>query len=98
MFKLARSRPIAAAFRAATMTVTDAKLAPQESSVQSRLALQQKRNLSIHEYLSARLLKSYGVGVPKGEVARTPEEAEAVARSIGMHGLPVFDARPANRG
>ena len=37
---------------------TDATNAIQESSVQSRLAQQQKRNLSIHEYLSARLLKS----------------------------------------
>ncbi|KKK17811.1 succinyl-CoA ligase [Aspergillus rambellii] len=71
MFKLARTRPITAALRAAT-----------ESSVQTRLA-QQQRNLSIHEYLSARLLKSYGVGVPKGEVARSAEEAEAVAKSLG---------------
>ena len=66
-----------------------------------RSSLQQRRNLSIHEYLSANLLKSvwqsllpksythsnvlqYGVGVPNGEVARTPEEAEAVAKKIGM--------------
>jgi succinyl-CoA synthetase beta subunit len=46
---------------------------------------QQQRNLSIHEYLSARLLKSYGVGVPKGEVAHSAEEAEAVAKSIGIY-------------
>ncbi|GAB1199772.1 Succinate--CoA ligase [ADP-forming] subunit beta, mitochondrial [Aspergillus pseudonomiae] len=70
MFKLARSRPIAAAFRAAT-----------ESSVQSRIC-QQQRNLSIHEYLSAKLLKSYGIGMPKGEVAHSAEEAEAVAKSL----------------
>ncbi|KAE8365687.1 hypothetical protein BDV27DRAFT_144254 [Aspergillus caelatus] len=71
MFKLVRSRPIAAAFRAAT-----------ESSVQSRIC-QQQRNLSIHEHLSAKLLKSYGVGMPKGEVAYSAEEAEAVAKSLG---------------
>ncbi|PYH72551.1 succinate--CoA ligase (GDP-forming) subunit beta [Aspergillus vadensis CBS 113365] len=71
MFKLARSKPVTAALRAAT-----------ESSVQSRVA-QQQRNLSIHEYLSANLLKSYGVGMPKGEVARSAEEAEAVAKSLG---------------
>lgn len=79
--------------------------------MQSRFTAQQKRNLSIHEYLSANLLKSvsntsicldtnkkttiigsaanrrreqYGVGVPKGEVARSAEEAEAVAKSIGI--------------
>ncbi|KAL1990762.1 hypothetical protein VTN49DRAFT_6601 [Thermomyces lanuginosus] len=72
MFRLARSKPIASALRAAA-----------EPSVRGPLAAQQKRNLSIHEYLSANLLKSYGVGVPKGEVARTPEEAEAVAKRIG---------------
>ncbi|BCS30359.1 succinate--CoA ligase (GDP-forming) subunit beta [Aspergillus puulaauensis] len=71
MFKLARGRPVAAALRAAT-----------GSPMQSRLA-QQQRNLSIHEYLSANLLKSYGVGVPKGEVARSAEEAEKVAKSLG---------------
>ncbi|GAT25386.1 succinyl-CoA ligase beta-chain, mitochondrial precursor [Aspergillus luchuensis] len=46
MFKLARSKPVTTALRAAT-----------ESSVQTRVA-QQQRNLSIHEYLSANLLKS----------------------------------------
>ncbi|KAL1975719.1 hypothetical protein VTN31DRAFT_4111 [Thermomyces dupontii] len=72
MFRLARSKPLASALRAAA-----------EPSIRGPLAAQQKRNLSIHEYLSANLLKSYGVGVPKGEVARTPEEAEAVAKRIG---------------
>ncbi|KAJ0422552.1 hypothetical protein BJY00DRAFT_69798 [Aspergillus carlsbadensis] len=71
MFKLARTRPFTAALRAAT-----------ESSMRMRVA-QQQRNLSIHEYLSANLLKSYGVGIPKGEVARSAEEAEAVAKSLG---------------
>ena len=37
---------------------TDATNTIQGPSVQSRLAMQQKRNLSIHEYLSARLLKT----------------------------------------
>ncbi|RAO73776.1 uncharacterized protein BHQ10_009788 [Talaromyces amestolkiae] len=72
MFRFARSRSIATALRATV-----------EPSLQTRFAAQQKRHLSIHEYLSADLLKSYGVGVPKGHVARTPEEAEAVAKSIG---------------
>ncbi|KAL4746243.1 hypothetical protein BDW72DRAFT_185309 [Aspergillus terricola var. indicus] len=68
MFKFLRSRPVAA-LRAATGS-------------SSRIA-QQQRNLSIHEHLSANLLKSYGVGVPKGEVARSAEEAEKVAKSLG---------------
>jgi hypothetical protein len=37
---------------------TDATNTIQGPNVQSRLAMQQKRNLSIHEYLSARLLKT----------------------------------------
>jgi acyl-CoA synthetase (NDP forming) len=53
------------------------------SSIQQQ---QQRRNLSIHEYLSANLLKSYGIGVPAGEVAKTPEEAEAIAKRIGIPG------------
>ncbi|KAI1618590.1 succinyl-CoA ligase subunit beta, mitochondrial [Exophiala viscosa] len=48
----------------------------------ARTSFQQQRNLSIHEYLSARLLKEYGVGVPDGEVATTPEEALAIAKNI----------------
>jgi succinyl-CoA synthetase beta subunit len=51
--------------------------------VRSSIQQQQRRNLSIHEYLSANLLKSYGIGVPNGEVAKTPEEAEAIAKKIG---------------
>lgn len=47
-------------------------------------AIQQKRFLSIHEYLSANLLKTYGIGVPNGEVARSAAEAESIAKKIGM--------------
>ena len=48
----------------------------------SRIA-QQKRALSIHEYLSADLLRKNGVGVPYGAVATTAAEAEAIAKKIG---------------
>ncbi|GIZ37697.1 hypothetical protein CKM354_000113700 [Cercospora kikuchii] len=44
---------------------------------------QQVRNLSIHEYRSAQLLDSYGIGVPKGSVAHNAKEAEEVAQKIG---------------
>ena len=46
--------------------------------------MQQRRNLSIHEYRSAKLLESYGIGVPKGDVAHTAAEAEQVAKGIRM--------------
>lgn len=73
MFKLARSKPLATALRAATKHDTHARSS----------AIQQKRFLSIHEYLSANLLKSFGIGVPNGEVARSAAEAESIAKKIG---------------
>jgi succinyl-CoA synthetase beta subunit len=39
--------------------------------------------MKIHEYQGKELLKNYGVTVPRGIVARTPEEAEAAARALG---------------
>ena len=39
--------------------------------------------MKIHEYQGKALLKEYGVPVPRGIVARTPEEAEAAARELG---------------
>lgn len=44
-----------------------------------------KRNLSIHEYRSAALLRSYDVGVPAGEAATTPEAAFKIAKDIASH-------------
>jgi succinyl-CoA synthetase beta subunit len=39
--------------------------------------------MKIHEYQGKELLKNYGVPVPRGIVARTPEEAESAARELG---------------
>ena len=39
--------------------------------------------MKIHEYQGKEILKQYGVPVPRGIVARTPEEAEAAARELG---------------
>jgi succinyl-CoA synthetase beta subunit len=39
--------------------------------------------MKIHEYQGKEILKKYGVAVPRGIVARTPEEAEAAARELG---------------
>lgn len=48
------------------------------------------RNLSIHEYRSFGLMQQYGVQIPKGAVAHTPVEAEAVAKSLGTPTLYFF--------
>src|SRR6476659_3800689 len=39
--------------------------------------------MKIHEYQGKAILKEYGVPVPRGVVARTPEAAEAAAKELG---------------
>jgi succinyl-CoA synthetase beta subunit len=39
--------------------------------------------VNIHEYQAKELLAAQGIPVPMGEVATTPEEAEAIARRLG---------------
>ena len=39
--------------------------------------------MNIHEYQAKSLLAKYGVAVPKGGVAYTPQEAESLARDLG---------------
>ena len=39
--------------------------------------------MKIHEYQAKDILKGYGVPVPKGSVAETPEEARKVAERVG---------------
>ena len=39
--------------------------------------------MNIHEYQAKNLLAEFGVAVPKGGVAYTPKEAEAVAKDLG---------------
>jgi succinyl-CoA synthetase beta subunit len=39
--------------------------------------------MKIHEYQGKAILKEYGVPVPRGIVARTPDEAEAAAEELG---------------
>lgn len=39
--------------------------------------------MKIHEYQGKEILKTYGVPVPRGIVARTPEEAEQAAKDLG---------------
>ncbi len=39
--------------------------------------------MKIHEYQAKQILHKFGVAIPRGEVAFTPEEAKAVAQKIG---------------
>ena len=40
--------------------------------------------MKIHEYQAKEILKNYGVPVPRGRVAETPEEARKIAGEIGI--------------
>ena len=42
--------------------------------------------MNIHEYQAKQLLAKFGVAVPRGGVAYTPEEAEKVANELGGPG------------
>ncbi|MDP6951122.1 MAG: succinate--CoA ligase subunit beta, partial [Alphaproteobacteria bacterium] len=39
--------------------------------------------MNIHEYQAKALLAKYGVAVPGGKVAYTPQEAEEAAQALG---------------
>jgi len=39
--------------------------------------------VNIHEYQAKEIFRKYGIPIPPGEVASTPEEAEAIARKYG---------------
>lgn len=49
----------------------------------------QKRFLSLHEYRSASILKSYGIGVPAGSASTTPEGAEEIAKNLGTEDMVI---------
>jgi acyl-CoA synthetase (NDP forming) len=42
-----------------------------------------EKGVNIHEYQAKDVLRRYGVPIPPGEVATTPEQAEAIARKYG---------------
>ena len=42
------------------------------------------RHLSLHEHISMEIMKKYGVNVPNGDIAITPEQARDQAERFGM--------------
>ena len=39
--------------------------------------------MKIHEYQAKKILKEYGIPIPEGDIANTPEEAMEIAKKIG---------------
>ena len=54
--------------------------------------------MKLHEYQAKELLADYGVPVPRGSVARTPEEAQRVAANLGSKVVVKAQAHTGGRG
>ena len=54
--------------------------------------------MKLHEYQAKELLAGYGVPVPKGSVARTPEEAHRAAAELGGKVVVKAQAHTGGRG
>ena len=54
--------------------------------------------MKLHEYQAKELLARYGVPVPRGRVARTPDEAAAVAEELGGPVMVKAQAHTGGRG
>jgi succinyl-CoA synthetase beta subunit len=54
--------------------------------------------VNIHEYQAKDILRRYGVPIPPGEVATTPDEAEAIARRIGKPVMVKAQVHAGGRG
>ena len=39
--------------------------------------------MNLHEYQAKRIFAQYGVPIPRGDVASTPEEARVIAKELG---------------
>jgi succinyl-CoA synthetase beta subunit len=50
---------------------------------------QQKRFLSIHEYMSMDLMNKYGIPTPRSIPAKSPEEALEAAKKFGGKGMVI---------
>ncbi|KAL8279883.1 hypothetical protein RQP46_007733 [Phenoliferia psychrophenolica] len=58
-------------------------------SLAANASQQQRRNLSIHEYMSMNLLNEYGVPTPKSKSAHSAKEAFEVAKNFGADRLVI---------
>ncbi|KAF4552314.1 Succinate--CoA ligase [Elsinoe fawcettii] len=59
------------------------------SSLRTAVPRTQQRFLSVHEYRSAQLLETYGIGVPKGGVAHSASEAEQIAKTVSDNDMVI---------
>ena len=54
--------------------------------------------MNIHEYQAKDIIRGFGVPIPPGEIATTPEQAEAIARKYGTAGMVKAQVHAGGRG
>ncbi|HYV96563.1 MAG TPA: ATP-grasp domain-containing protein, partial [Gemmatimonadaceae bacterium] len=54
--------------------------------------------MNLHEYQAKEILRGYGIAIPPGEVARTPDEAEALAKKFGTAVMVKAQVHAGGRG
>ena len=47
------------------------------------LSVQSRRHVSLHEHHSMELMSSFGISVPRGELATTPDQARDITKTLG---------------
>ena len=45
--------------------------------------MQSRRHVSLHEHHSMELMSSFGISVPRGELATTPDQARDITKTLG---------------
>lgn len=73
--------------------VFSASLAPSVLSAQANLMATQRRFFDLHEYQSKYIMGQHGVNVQKGDLAKTPEEALNVAKTLSNKGGLILKAQ-----
>jgi succinyl-CoA synthetase beta subunit len=54
--------------------------------------------MNLHEYQAKEILRTFGVIIPPGEIATTPDEAEAIARKLGTAVMVKAQVHAGGRG
>ena len=54
--------------------------------------------MNLYEYQAKRLFAKYGIPIPQGDIARTPEEAKAVAEKFGGRVIVKSQVHTGGRG
>ena len=49
--------------------------------------------MNIHEYQAKKILNQYGIKIPKGKIAYTPNEAKSIAEQVSSRGPWVLKAQ-----